>query len=50
MSGTLVVIVDFTRRARAGTLFKRIREATFGVGAVGALPLRFQVKLELGSW
>ena len=36
---------DFTRRARAGTLSKRVGEATVGVAAVGALPLGFQVKL-----
>ena len=33
--------------ARAGTLSKRVREATFGVASVGALPLGFQVKLGL---
>ena len=38
---------DFTRRARAGTLFKRVGEATVWVAAVGALPLGFQVKLGL---
>ena len=32
---------------RAGTLSKRVREATFGVASVGALPLGFQVKLGL---
>ena len=37
--------LDFTLSARAGTLSKRIREAIFGVAAVGALPLGFQVKL-----
>ena len=34
-------------RARAGTLSSRVREATFGVGSVGALPLGFGVKLGL---
>ena len=37
----LVGHLDFTRRARAGTLSKRIGEATLGVAAVGALPLGF---------
>ena len=39
--------LDFTYRARAGILSKRIREATCGVASVGALPLGFQVKLGL---
>ena len=39
--------LDFTLRARAGTLSKRVGEATVGVAAVGALPLGFQVKLGL---
>ena len=39
--------LDFIRRARAGTLSKRVGEATVGVAAVGALPLGFQVKLGL---
>ena len=39
--------LDFTLGARAGTLSKRVREATFGVASVGALPLGFQVKLGL---
>ena len=39
--------LDFTLRARAGTLSKRIRDAILGVAAVGALLLGFQVKLEL---
>ena len=39
--------LDFTWRARAGTLSKRSAEATVGVAAVGALPLGFQVKLGL---
>ena len=42
--------LDFSFRARAGTLSKRVGEATAGVasvGAVGALPLGFQVKLGL---
>ena len=37
--------LDFTLRARAGTLSKRVGEATVGVASVGALPLGFQVKL-----
>ena len=39
--------LDFTRIARAGTLSNRVKEATLGVAAVGALPLGFQVKLGL---
>ena len=39
--------LDFTRRARAGTLSKRVGEATVGFAAVGALLLGFQVKLGL---
>ena len=39
--------LDFTLRARAGTLSKRVREATLGVASVGALPLGFQMKLGL---
>ena len=39
--------LDFTYRARAGTLSKRVGEATLGVAAVGALLLGFQVKLGL---
>ena len=39
--------LDFTLRARAGTLSKRVREATSGVASVGALHLGFQVKLGL---
>ena len=39
--------LDFTRRARAGTLSNRVRDATLGVVAVVALPLGFQVKLGL---
>ena len=38
--------LDFTRRARASTLSKRVRGATDGVAAVGALPL-FQINLGL---
>ena len=41
--------LDFTGRARAGTLSKRVGEATVGVAAVGDLPLGFQVKLGVGS-
>ena len=39
--------LDFTYRARAGTLSHRVGKATVGVAAVGALPLGFQVKLGL---
>ena len=39
--------LDFTRRAWAGTLSKRVKDATHGVVAIGALPLGFQVKLGL---
>ena len=39
--------LDFTYRARAGTLSRRVGEATVGVAAVGALPLGFRVKLDL---
>ena len=39
--------LDFTRRARAGTLSCRVKEATAGVATVGALPIGFQLKLGL---
>ena len=39
--------LDYTWRARAGTLSKRVGEATLGVAAVRALPLGFQVKFRL---
>ena len=39
--------LDFTYRARAGTLSRRVGRATVGVAAVGALPLGFLVKLGL---
>ena len=39
--------LDFTLRARAGTLSKRICEATSGVASVGALLLGVKVKLGL---
>ena len=39
--------LDLTLRARAGTLSKRVKDATHGVAAVGALPLGFKVKLGL---
>ena len=39
--------LDFTGRARAGTLSCRVKEATGGVAIVGALPVVFQVKLGL---
>ena len=41
--------LDFTLRARARTLSKRVREATLGVALVGALTLGFQVKPGAGS-
>ena len=43
----LGVHLDFTLRARAGTLSNRVREATFGVASVCALPLGFGIKLGL---
>ena len=39
--------LGFTNRARAGTLSCRVKSATAGVAAVGALLLGFQVKLGL---
>ena len=39
--------LDFTYGAGAGTLSRRVGEATVGVASVGALPLGFQVKLGL---
>ena len=39
--------LDFTRRAGAGTFSRRVRQATHGVAAVGALPLGFKPKLEI---
>ena len=39
--------LDFTLRARAGTLSKRVGEATVGVASVGVLPLCFHFKLGL---
>ena len=39
--------LDFTYRAQAGTLSRRVGKATVGVAAVGALPLGFRVKLDL---
>ena len=33
--------LDFTFRARAGTLSQRVGKATVGVAAVGSLPLGF---------
>ena len=41
--------LDFTWRARAGTLSKRVREAILGVAAVGALSLGFEVKFLMRS-
>ena len=43
----LGVHLDFTFRARAGTLSKRVGESTVGVASVGALSLGFQVNLDL---
>ena len=43
VSGDLGGHLDFTLRARAGTLSKRVREATVGVASVGALPLGFRL-------
>ena len=40
-------MIYFTLRVGAGTFSNRVREATSGVASVGALPLGFQVKLEL---
>ena len=37
--------LDFNRRARAATLSRRVRDATHGVAAVGALPLGVQIQL-----
>ena len=37
--------LDFTRRARAGTLSTRVRQAALGVAAVGALPFGFSGKV-----
>ena len=34
--------LDFTLRAWAGTLSNRVKDATLGVAAVGALPPGFQ--------
>ena len=39
--------LDFTYRARAGTLSRRVGKATVVVAAVGALPLGFLAKLGL---
>ena len=39
--------LDFTFGARAGTLPRRVKGATAGVGTVGALQLDFKVKLGL---
>ena len=39
--------LDFTFRARAGTLSRRVGKATVGVTAIGALPLGFLAKLDL---
>ena len=47
MCGILRAHLDFTNRARAGTLSCRVKSATAGVATVGALPLGFQVKLGL---
>ena len=42
-----MVILILPEGLRAGTLSNRVKEATLGVAAVGALPLGFQVKLGL---
>ena len=43
--------LDFTRRAGAGTLSSRVREATHGVAAVGALHLLLTSAAEIGfAW
>ena len=47
MSGILGGHLDFTTRARAGTLSHRVGEAILVVAAVGALHRGFQVKLGL---
>ena len=39
--------LDFTRRAKAGTLSGRVQEASPAVAVVGALPPGFKVKLGL---
>ena len=39
--------LDFTDRARAGTLSCRVKSAIAGLATVGSLPLGFQVKLGL---
>ena len=33
--------LDFTGKARAGTLSRRVKDATHGGAAIGALPLGF---------
>ena len=42
--------LDFTFRARAGAFPDRIREAAFGVAAVGALSIGFLVQPQPDSW
>ena len=37
--------LEFTRRARAGTLSKSVKDATRAVAAVGALPWGFRLNL-----
>ena len=41
--------LEFTRRAWAGTLSRRVREAAHGVASVVALPLGFQAELGLAQ-
>ena len=41
--------LDFTRRARAGTLSCRVKEATADVAIVGALPPWFSGQVGVGS-
>ena len=42
--------LDFTLRARAGTLSNRVREATLGVASVGALPSAFRAVIVRAVW
>ena len=42
--------LDFTRMAGAGSLSRRVKDATHGVAAVGALLLGVLVKLGLVPW
>ena len=42
----MVILISLLEQ-RAGTLSKRVGEATVGLASVGILPLGFQVKLRL---